>query len=197
MREVELKSVVDDLALRRATVEKAGAQLVFAGRLIDRRYGDAQSAMMDRDHVLRLRIYESTESRRGSLDWKGPTSFDDGYKIREELSTHVDDPDAMAAILEQLGFSIILEIERDVWQYELGPVTVRFERYPRLDNLVEVEGEPSQIENAIRTIGMDRDGFTADRLSAFIARFEARTGERAALSSRELAGDYTYSRNAT
>lgn len=197
MREVELKSVVDDLELRRGAVEKAGAQLVFAGRLIDRRYGDPQSAMMDRDHVLRLRIYESTESRTGSLDWKGPTSFDDGYKIREELSTHLDDPDAMAAILDRLGFSVILEIERDIWQYALGPVTIRFERYPRLDNLVEVEGEPNQIENAIRNIGMDRNGFTSDRLSAFIARFEARTGQRAALSSRELAGDYAYSRNAT
>ena len=33
MLEVELKSVVDDIARRRAAVEAAGAVLVFSGRL--------------------------------------------------------------------------------------------------------------------------------------------------------------------
>jgi hypothetical protein len=36
---------------------------------------------------------------------------------------------------------------------------------------------------------MPREAFTADRLAAFVTRFEARTGERAALNRREIAGD--------
>ena len=81
------------------------------------------------------------------------------------------------------------EIDRDVVQYALERATVRFERYPRMDALVEVEGPPGDIERAIRALGMPRAAFTADRLVAFVARFEARTGERAALNRRQIAGD--------
>lgn len=193
MREVELKSVVDDLNLRRSQVEKAGGQLVFAGNLIDKRYGDATGLLLSRDQVLRLRIYERDGERRGNLDWKGPTSFEGGYKVREEITTEASDPDALALILENLGFSVILEIERRIWQYQLHSATVRFEEYPRMDTLVEVEGAPESIERAIASIGLDRQAFTSERLPSFVARFEARTGQRAALSSRELTGDYRYS----
>src|SRR4029078_9492317 len=176
MREVELKSVVDDLDLRRSHVEKAGGKLVFAGNLIDKRYGDASGLLLNRDHVLRFRVYERDGKRTGSLDWKGPTSYEDGYKVREEISTEVSDPDALARILENLGFTVVLEIERRIWQCELGPATVRFEEYPRMDTLVEVEGTPESIERAIESIGLARDAFTSERLPAFLARFEARTG---------------------
>jgi hypothetical protein len=84
---------------------------------------------------------------------------------------------------------VIGEIDRDVVQYAFERATVRFERYPRMDALVEVEGPPDDIERAVRALGMPRDAFTADRLPAFVARFEARTGERAALNRRQTAGD--------
>jgi hypothetical protein len=66
---------------------------------------------------------------------------------------------------------------------------VRFERYPRLDDLVEVEGDPAAIERAISALGMPRAGYTADRLADFVARFEARTGMRAATCDDDLAGE--------
>lgn len=193
MREVELKSVVDNLELRRSQVEKAGGKLSFSGELIDKRYGDVTGLLLSQDHVLRLRVYSRGGQITGSLDWKGPTSYEEGYKVREEISTEVIDPDAMARILQNLGFSVILEIERRIWQYQLDSATVRFEQYPRMDTLVEVEGSPESIEHAIESIGLDRQGFTSERLTSFVARFEVRTGQRAALSSRELTGDYRYS----
>jgi predicted adenylyl cyclase CyaB len=197
MREVELKSVVDDLAQRRKVVEAAGGILTHEGRLIDKRYGDPAGNLMDRDHVLRVRVYDSPSGRAGSLDWKGPTSIETGYKVRDEISTPVADPDEMSKILENLGYSVILEIERSIWQYQLGQTVIRFEQYPRMDTLVEVEGDPAEIESAIAAIGLDRGGFTSERLASFVARFEARTGQHAALSSRELAGNYDYFPNAT
>jgi hypothetical protein len=57
-----------------------------------------------------------------------------------------------------------------------------------MDALVEVEGMPEDIERAIDTLGLPRSGFSADRLLAFVARFEARTGERAAICRRQLRG---------
>jgi len=192
MREVELKSVVDDIYARRAAVERAGGTLEYEGRLMDRRYGDASGLLLLHDQVLRLRVYEDASGKRGSLDWKGPTRYEDGYKVRDEISTAVADPDAMDVIVDNLGFLVVLEIERHIAQYDLEGAKVRFEVYPRMDTLVEVEGSPETIESAIAAIGLDRAGFTAERLSEFMVRFEARTGEKSALSDRELSGDYQF-----
>ncbi|MDB4880854.1 MAG: hypothetical protein JWL60_2300 [Gemmatimonadetes bacterium] len=186
MIEVELKSVVDDLALRRRAVEQAGATLEFEGRLEDRRYDTAERALGRRDHVLRLRTYRGAGEVRAELDWKGPTRLEGGYKLREELGTPLGSPDALALILGRLGYVVTTSIDREIAQYDLAGTIVRFERYPRLDVLVEVEGTPEGIERAIAALGMPRRGFTTDRLGEFVARFESRTGQRAAICDADL-----------
>jgi adenylate cyclase class IV len=192
MREVELKSVVDDVPRRRAMVDRAGGSLVWAGRLVDQRYDTARGELAARDHVLRLRVYHDADSSRAELDWKGPTGNENGYKVREELGVHVAEPAVLAEMLAKLGYEVTMEIERDIAQYELEGATVRFEHYPRLDDLVEVEGTPEQIERAITAIGLPRGGFTSERLPDFVRRFESRTGERAALCQAELHGERHY-----
>jgi adenylate cyclase class IV len=186
--EVELKSVVDDLEARRRQVEAAGGVLRFAGRLEDRRYDTADRALRVRDHVLRLRVRRVAGDGfvRATVDWKGPTSRSDGYKVREELAVGVDDPPTLGWMLGRLGYEVTEAIDRDVWEYELDGATIRFERYPRMDPLVEVEGAPHAIERAVAATGLPREGFTAERLADFVRRFEARTGMRAALSDVEL-----------
>jgi len=192
MREVELKSVVDDIGTRRAIVERAGGRLVFEGALKDVRYDSALGDLVQRDHVLRVRVYGQTGRLDAHLDWKGATRYEDGYKVREELSTPASDPVALSAMLRNLGFVVVKEIEREIAQYELSGAIVRFEQYPRMDPLVEVEGPPDAIENAIEIIGLPRVGFTVGRLPEFVANYEMRTGQRAALSERELSGNYDY-----
>lgn len=192
MLEVELKSVVDDLARRRAAIESAGATLVFDGRLEDRRYDSPDRALTARDHVLRVRVYRDAAGTRAQLDFKGPTQRDDGYKVREELESHVSDADALVAILDRLGYVVTIAIDRDIVQYELRGAMIRFERYPRMDDLVEVEGARDAIEQAIAALGMPRAGFLTDRLPDFARRFEERTGTRAAVSRAALAGDERY-----
>jgi len=58
-----------------------------------------------------------------------------------------------------------------------------------------VEGSPDAIERAITVLELPRTSFTAERLPDFVRRFEARTGERAALSDAELAGLVRYDVN--
>jgi adenylate cyclase class IV len=187
MREVELKSVVDDFEASRRNVEAAGGVLKFEGELLDLRYADPDGLMELQDTVVRLRVYVRDGVREGSLDWKGPTSYEDGYKVREEVSTSVGDPNALARILTGMGLRVVLAIDRVIAQYEVEGAIVRFEKYPLMDDLVEVEGEPGAIERAIRATGLPREGFNSDRLPDFVARFEARTGGTAVLS-RELEG---------
>ncbi len=195
MREVELKSVVDDAVLRRRRVEQAGATLLFEGALRDVRYDTAGGDLIRRDHVLRIRTYAHAGKIEGHLDWKGETRYEEGFKIREEISTTVGDPEVLASIVSNLGFLIIREIDREIAQYSLHGAVVRFEHYPRMDDLVEIEGDAGVIEKAILTIGLPRSGFTSERLTDFVARFERRTGDRAAVSSRERGGEFLYREN--
>ena len=192
MLEVELKSVVDDPPRRRAAVEAAGATLAFEGRLADRRYDTPDLSLQARDQVLRVRAYSGANELRVELDWKGPTRSEGGYKVREELGVHVDEPDALGAMLDRLGYLVTIAIDREIAQYDLDGAMIRFERYPRMDDLVEVEGTPEQIERAIAALGLPRDGFTSERLPEFVRRFESRTGTPAALSDGELRGDVHY-----
>lgn len=186
MREVELKAIVDDLAGTRKQLETAGAKLVFEGSLSDSRYDVESLELTERDEVLRVRRYDAPGSSKTYLEWKGPTETQDVYKIREEISTLVESFESLDEILTRLGFLITMEINRDIAQYELGGATIRFETYPRMDVLVEVEGEPESIEQAIEALGMARGQFTSDRLTRFVERFEQRTGVKAALSEGEM-----------
>src|SRR6476646_8388213 len=98
MREVELKAVVDDLDVRRRALEKAGARLTFEGKLRDQRYDTDSRELSSKDEVLRVRRYQSKKGTETLLDWKGPTEFRDVYKVREEISTRVEDPAALAVL---------------------------------------------------------------------------------------------------
>lgn len=195
MREFELKAVVDDLASRVALVERAGARLVFRGRLEDQRYDTLDRRLSLRDDILRLRVYRDGGEVRAELGWKGPMRYVDGYKVRDETAATSPDADALRDILDAMGYVVTREIDREVIQYQLEGAMVRFERYPRMDDLVEVEGHPTAIEQAIVALGIPREAFTADRLFEFVRRFEERTGETAALSDRELSGDRSLARN--
>ena len=196
MMEIELKGVVPDAAALRRRLGDAGATLALAGRLEDRRYDTADRSLTARDHVLRIRTYRPREGPASTtMDWKGPTSIAGGFKVRDELSAALGDGDVLAQILAHLGFSVIREIDRDIEQYALDGAAIRLETYPRMDTLVEIEGQPATIERAIVATGLPRAGFTGERLPEFVARYEARTSERSALSDRELRGDYRYSVN--
>jgi predicted adenylyl cyclase CyaB len=185
MREVELKAVVADLPSARKQVEKAGAKLVFEGKLSDSRYDIESRELTERDEALRVRRYEAPGSSKAYLDWKGPTETQGAYKLREEISTLVDDAGSLRELLTRLGFVVVMEIDRQIVQYELGGAMIRFETYPRMDVLVEVEGEPESIEQAIEALDMARGEFTSDRLARFVERFEQRTGVKAALNDTD------------
>jgi predicted adenylyl cyclase CyaB len=191
-REVELKARVEDVGAARRNIENAGGLLVFDGALHDRIYDTSDRMLGANDFVLRLRSYVSPLGVTAHLDWKGPTAREDGFKIRSELTTGVSDPNELAAILSRLGFQIVSQIDRKIVQYEIRDAeadlrtVIRFEQYPRMDVLVEVEGRREGIERAISALGIPRATFSADRLTDFVRSYEARTGQKAAICDRDL-----------
>jgi hypothetical protein len=79
-------------------------------------------------------------------------------------------------LLEALGFQVSQRIDRYVEYFHLGDTAVRLEWYPRMDVLIEVEGEEAGIEAALRVIGLPRSEYTAEALVSFATRYAARTG---------------------
>lgn len=172
--ELELKGVVPDPAKVRTALLSAGAALTFRGLLADRRY-DRDGTLRARDEVLRTRAYVAAgAATRAQLGWKGPTSRSaEGYKVREERELDVTAGEP-AAFLEALGFAPVHAIDRWIEVYHLGSAEARLEWYPRMDVLVEVEGDEAGIERLIAVTGLPRDSFTSEALDAFTARYDAR-----------------------
>ena len=181
--ELEVKARVDDPDGLRAALVHAGATLDFRGDMIDRRF-DRSRTLAQRDEVLRLREFRAADGTPayGVLGWKGPPSQRGKYRHRAETEARVATPDSVVTILEQVGFAVSLRIDRRVEVYRLGQAVLRLEWYPEMDVLLEVEGEPSDIERAIAATGLARDRFLPESLPYFVALYEARTGQTALLA---------------
>ena len=181
--EIEVKARVEDPAAVTAALRQAGSQLEFRGAMRDRRL-DRKDKLTRRDEVLRVRMYEPADGSAawGVLGWKGPVSARNGYKHRAETETRVADGAATLAILEQLGYEVILAIDRRIETWRLGDAVCRLEWYPAMDVLLEVEGEPAAIERAVAATGIPRNQFNSESLPYFVAQYEARTGARAVLA---------------
>jgi adenylate cyclase class IV len=159
--------------------------------MLDRRF-DRGGELLARDEVLRLRVFRGAEgSEQFKLGWKGPTAVTpDGYKARRELEYTIEPagppPDEL---LKALGYEESQRIDRYVEYFLLGGTAVRLEWYPRMDVLIEVEGDAAGIELALRATGLPRTAFTAESLTAFAARYSVRTGTPAQLALHPESGE--------
>ena len=182
-RELELKAVVPDPDELRRRLAAAGAETRYAGRMTDVRF-DRGGELTARDEVLRVRTFEHADRVESVVAWKGPTlRSSEGYKLREEIELPLAPTAAEPGrLLAALGYVPVSAIERLVEVFALGGATVRLEIYPRMDVLLEVEGDPEAIERAIAATGIPRDEFTPEPLGDFVRRFEERSGRPAALA---------------
>jgi len=181
--ELELKARVEDPDTVRKAILAAGAELVYRGAMMDRRF-DRRGRLERRDQVVRLRVYHPADKSPewGVLGWKGPAQRRGEYRLREEWESRVDDPKAVLVILRHMGYKVSVRIDRAIEQYRLGDATLRLEWYPSMDVLMEVEGSPDAIEHAARATGLPRDAFLPESLPYFAAAYEKRTGRVARVS---------------
>jgi predicted adenylyl cyclase CyaB len=150
----------------------------------DRRYDTPDGSLERRDEVLRVRQMRSDSSEdRTCIGWKGPATEEGGYKVRGEVETTVADGAIATEILRRLGFTeVTLAIDRRIELYGKGDVLVRIERYPAMDTLVEIEGEPEEVEELLPDLGLPRDAWKPWSLGEFVRRYEERTGREARLA---------------
>lgn len=183
--EIELKAVVPDPAALRLRLLAVGGAARFSGQMSDCRY-DRAGELAARDEVLRLRTFRHPGGRADAvLAWKGPVRVaPGGYKQRREIELPIaPGGGAPDAFLGALGYEVVHAVDRWVEVFDLNGTILRLEGYPRMDDLLEVEGEPQAIERAIAVTGIARSEFTAESLAEFVRRFELRTGSPAVLAA--------------
>jgi predicted adenylyl cyclase CyaB len=186
--ECELKARLNvPIEETRRRLTKAGWELVLEGEMSDRLLDTPDGRLFSIDEVLRVRrISGAGGAVRTILTWKGPTRYENGLKVRDELETVSEDATVMLALFERLGFSTVaMAIDRRITIYETDSVHVRIEQYPDMDTLIEIEGEPDAIERRIDDVGLPRSSWVPWRLQEFVDRYEARTGRVARLASEE------------
>ncbi len=185
--ELELKAVVEDPEALRRALEAAGAVNSYRGMLRDRRY-DREGELERQDIILRLRHWiPRAGAEHAELGWKGPSRVDGhGYKHSREIECPVGDGPNPGLLLEALGYRLSHAIDRYVEIFRLGDAVARLEWYPRMDVLVEIEGDSAGIERLIAATGLPREGCVPDGLARFAARFERRTGQPAILAESAL-----------
>ena len=135
----------------RAALRRAGASHVGTVRESNLLFDTVDEALKSARQVLRVR---GLDDGRSILTLKGPATYRDGIKTREETELDLTDRDAMIGILNGLEFRVTLEYAktRESWDCNGALValdTLEFGRF------VEIEGAEDQIRSTADLLALD------------------------------------------
>lgn len=177
--ELECKVRVESHDAIRERLRDAGA--TYVGRVCEtnRLFDDRDGSLLAADCGVRVRSVRVLEGQgpSASLTYKGPRQAGD-LKRREELESAVSDPEAVAAILSQLGFHerVLFEKRRESWR--LDACQVELDALPTLDLFVEVEGPTAAaVRTALARIGLaDEPGIVESYIALLLDGGRDETG---------------------
>jgi len=150
-REVESKFFVDDLDSLKTRLVALGA--VGSGPRFERNrvYDTASGDLRQKGQLLRLR-----HDGRVTLTFKRPVCEPAlaGVKVMEEVETRLENFQAMARILESLGYRPFLDYEkcREVWRLRNAVICLDILPFGRY---VEIESTPEGIAETAALLGLD------------------------------------------
>lgn len=163
-----------DQAKLRAVLRKRGAKQ--SGRYREENIRFNGPGKSTRNTTLRLRVFDG--GPRGRLTAKGPATFHDGVKTREETEIEVTDVHATIDLLEQLGFRVgwIYPKQRTVWMLDGVSVTLDVLDFGWF---VELEGPPSGLPELATSLGLDPRRALRDSYSVMARKYQKDRSRRA------------------
>lgn len=149
--EQEVKYYIADLEKLEARLQKLGARQVQPRvHEVNLRFDTQQGDLARAYQVLRLR-----RDQNNRLTYKGPSKFQDGVRVREEIEFQVSDFEAARAFLEALGYQVSMMYEKYRAAYELDEVEITLDEMPYGD-FAELEGpDPQVIQQVNQRLGLD------------------------------------------
>ena len=160
-QEIEVKFKVDDFSAVRRALRRAGARYAATVIQTDSYYDTPDRMLLSRDCGLRIRRVRCLRSAGGKLDTrplltaKGPARGGAKAKIRREIQTHLDDPEAVSEILRWVGLELTMLIQKRRTTYRLGPCVVELDELPVIGRFVEIESPGRRaLEHACRLLAL-------------------------------------------
>lgn len=155
-KEIELKFKIDKPNLIQKKLKQIGGK--FIGRVFEKtiRFETKNNDLKKQGKFLRIRTGFKNEITFKRKLGKSEKDF----REREEIEVEISDPKKMKMILENLGFTkkLIMEKYREKWQ--LGNVEVVVDRLP-FGNFIEIEGNKKEIEKTAKLLSLSlADGIT-------------------------------------
>ena len=138
--EIEIKLKIRDRQALAAKLTELGFR---PGRLLretDVYFRAAHHDFVKRDEALRVRETEELETgeKTAQLNFKGP-KLDDVSMTRKEMETSVGDGETARAILEQIGFTPVIPVEKVRNYFHRGQLTACVDQVTGLGDFLELE----------------------------------------------------------
>ena len=149
--EIEAKMKVTEHASVRAQLEKLGAKKVGEFLETNTFFDTEDRSLLAADRGLRIRHNRNraTSEEQFVLTIKGPRQHGQ-LKSREETEATVGDGKTMTAVLEQLGYRVVLAFDKKRESWTLGGCHVELDELPHLGSYVEIEGPTDEKVMKIR-----------------------------------------------
>jgi adenylate cyclase class 2 len=149
--EIEAKMKVESFepvlaALRRHNAASLGEHIET-----DTFFDTHDRALLAADKGLRLRVALDTSNNKSEalLTHKGPVG-PGALKKRPETQTLLANPEAMARLLEQLGFIQWLRYQKRRQSWQVDTCRVELDEIPHLGKYVEIEGPSDKVVMEVR-----------------------------------------------
>lgn len=175
-REVEIKFRIEDIDALTAGLQTAGFRLITPlTHEMNTLYDQPGGKLRRRGALLRLREY----GPRWILTYKDKSGPQTGrHKSRREIETQVDNGEAMAQVIEAIGFSPSFRYEkfRSEWGDSNGHVVI--DETP-IGNFGEIEGQPKWIDATARRLNISVKSYLKESYAELFADWKRRTRSKA------------------
>jgi adenylate cyclase class 2 len=144
MYEVELKHRASHDAVRQRLGRMDASHLGSVVQ-VDTYYDAPHRDFAATDEAVRVRRERAGDETTTRLTYKGPL-VEAASKTRQEFETAVADGDALAALLDALGFEAAATVEKERERFDVGEYTVTLDAVDSLGEFVEVETDATEAE---------------------------------------------------
>lgn len=173
-KEIEVKFYLGDASRLQQRLEALGATCeqprVYEANL---RFDTSDRTLSRSLRALRLRM--DTAAR---MTYKGPPQEDAGARLRQELEFTVSDFGTARALLEALGYQVIVMYEKYRTTYHLGELVITVDEMP-FGMFMEIEGPGGEmIQEAASQLGLDWERRMLDSYLVIFDQLKARMGLR-------------------
>ena len=171
-QEIEVKYYIADLPALEAKLKRLNAHLVQPRtHEVNLRFDTADEVLKSSFKVLRLR-----QDKAARLTYKGPSQYQEGARLRQEIEFEVSDFAAARRLLEALGYQVSMMYEKYRAAYELDGVEITLDEMP-YGNFAELEGPDTKSLRIVNEkLGLDWETRAAESYTTLFDRLRETMG---------------------